>query len=246
VNLERSEKEVARYTPLFNEKLISEDIYELSLRTRDAFKAEVDAKDAAAKEIEHRLTQLSNLGVPENASTNSAANPLLAHLEALKASALTNLEPITLTAPMDGMVHFIHRRAGESVIAGEPLINISPLQSERIVAYLRQPYPVDLEVGMAVEVRTRERRQRTFHSEVVQIGARLEAITNALAFVRPNTLVDAGLPFVVRLPDDFQLRPGEMVDLMIKSPQPALSLDFKGGSGGGSEGGTALSTLVPK
>lgn len=224
VNLARAEREVERYTPLHREKLLSQDLYELSLSGRDALRAEVEAKTAAASTIERRLTELSRLGEP-GGGTDAAANATLAQFEARLREASAELGPITLLAPRDGMVHAVQRQAGESVLPGESLFVISPLRSERVVGYLRQPYPVELAVGLAVEVSTRERNRRVFTSSIAQVGARLEVITNALAFVRPNALVDSGLPFVVTLPAGLNLRPGEIVDLQIgeASADPATA-----------------------
>jgi multidrug resistance efflux pump len=227
VNLARAEREVTRYTPLHREQLLSEDLFELSLNTRDALRAEVEAKTAAAAIIERRLSELSAFGVP-GVLTNAPTNVLLTRLEALLNEATTTLSPVTLVAPRGGMVHFILRQPGENVLPGEPLFSVSPLRSERIVAYLRQPYPVELSVGMPVEVVTRERNRRVFPSQIAQIGARVEVITNALAFVRPNTLVDSGLPFVVHLPADVDLRPGELVDLRITEKTESSVLESFG------------------
>jgi HlyD family secretion protein len=212
VNLVRAEQEVERYTPLHEEKLVSDDLFELRLKTRDALKAEVEAKQTAVELVEQRLTELSRLGVPQT-GTNQLAEALLTRLDTLKNQAESQLAPITLRAPRSGLIHFVHRQTGENVVSGEPLFSISPLRSERIVAYLRQPYSVNLQVGMKVEVATREYQRRVFLSEIAQVGARIEPITNSLAIMPMNALIDAGLPFVVHLPININLRPGEVVDL---------------------------------
>jgi len=120
------------------------------------------------------------------------------------------------------MVSFVHRQAGENVVEGEPLISINSLWSDRLVGYMRQPFPVDPKVGMEVTVTTRDAKRQEFRSEITQVGAQVEVITNALAFVRTGFLVDAGLPVVVGLPPGVQVRPGEIVDLVIH-PRPGLS-----------------------
>ena len=75
VKLEQAERDVARNEPLFREKLVSADIYELSLNTRDALKAEVGEKDKAVVQIEQRLTQLRPIGEPD---TLGEADPMVA------------------------------------------------------------------------------------------------------------------------------------------------------------------------
>jgi hypothetical protein len=175
----------------------------------------VEAKDGAVNSIEQRLLELDELGVPKAPLTN-AVTPRFARWEKMIEDAQLQLEPLTLVAPQAGMVHFVYRQPGETVVAGESLFSISPPRSERIVGYLRQPYTVDLQIGAKVEVVTRERPRRRFELEVAQVGARVEVITNTLAIMPMNTLWDAGLPFVIPLPDDLNLRPGEIVDVRFR------------------------------
>jgi biotin carboxyl carrier protein len=216
VNRERAANEVKRNFPLYQEKLVSEDIYDLSLKTRDAFQAEIDEKTKAVTELEGRLQQLRSLGDPQAAPTNQPLVELLARLDADQASAASNTGPITLLSPIDGMVSIIFRQSGEYVIDGEPLVTIHSPWAERVVGYLHQPYPIEPRVGLRVMITTRETRPKRFWSEITQVGAQVEVITNALAFIRQGSLVDVGLPVVVDLPPGTPIRPGELVDMMIK------------------------------
>jgi multidrug resistance efflux pump len=214
VNLRRAENEERRSRPLYEEKLVAEDVYDLILQTREMYREEVNAHSNAVAEIERRLESLSYLGDPQN--TSDRAEALRQELMNLRANATESLDPQTVTAPIDGVVTSIHRQPGEHFMAGEPLVTISALQSDRIVGYLRQPYILPLRVGQRVRVTTREAGRRQFWSEVSHIGAQVEIITNTLAVLRVGTLWDSGLPFVVRLPAGANLRPGEVVDLAIQ------------------------------
>jgi hypothetical protein len=141
---------------------------------------------------------------------------LVARLEARLATVETNWAPVTLFAPISGMVNAIYRRQNEYVIEGEPLITINSPRSERIVAYLHQPYPVEPEVGLVAEVLTRNRKRQRFISKISEIGAQIEIITNSLAFIRTGALVDEGLPIVLHVPPNVHVRPGEIVDVILK------------------------------
>jgi multidrug resistance efflux pump len=215
VRLQQAERDVTRNTPLYHEKLVSEDIYELSVATRDALAAEVKERGAAVTAIEQRLELLRGIGEPQ--FNGSRTNEFLARLEQAQATVASNLAPITLVAPITGLVSLPMRQPGESLFAGEPLLNINALQADRIVAYIRQPYAVDPEIGMAVKVTTKTSRRQTFESYVVQVGAQVEAITNFLGYVRQDVLVDSGLPVIVHVPGDVRIRPGEAVDVTILS-----------------------------
>jgi multidrug resistance efflux pump len=221
VKLEQAERDVARNAPLYREQLVSEDIYELSVNTRDALKAEVEEKATAITQIGRRLEQLRPIGEPDAVSAlrdEVVEGELLTRLEAAQATAAKNLEPLTLVAPIGGMVTVPQRQAGEFVLPGEPLLSINALRSDRVVAYLRQPYRLDPKVGMPVQVTTRTHTRQVFSSRVSQVGAHLEILTNSIAYLRPGSVVDAGLPIIVEVPDGINIRPGEVVDVVITEP----------------------------
>ncbi len=215
VNLQRAENERKRNLPLYREKLLSEDLYDLSVQTRDALQAEVTEKERSVGDLEQRLEELRELGDPASPKTDDPLQRLLTRLEAAHARAASNWGPITLLAPVSGMVAPECRQAGEIIQEGEPVVGIQSVWSDRVVAFLRQPYPIDPEVGMRVTAVTRARSRQQFSLSITHIGAQVEVITNVLAFVRQGTLVDVGLPIVMDLPAHSRIRPGELVDLRI-------------------------------
>ncbi len=217
VNLERTENDVLRNTPLYKEKLVSEEIYDLSVKMRDLHRAEVETKTRSVIELDRRLQELGTLGIPREAQAGDLAQTMLVEVEAMRDAVQTNFGPVILRAPISGMVSFVYRQQGENVVDGEPLLVINGQWADRIVGYLRQPYVLEPEVGMDVLVSTRDRNSRKFWSEVSQVGAQLETITNSLAFLRMGALLDAGLPVVVDVPSNMQIRPGEVVDLAFRS-----------------------------
>lgn len=216
VELTRAENDLKRNRQLFEAQLLSEDLYDLSLQTREALLAEVKEKEQAVLELEHQLESLRELGDPSTQPDQE--DPFLqalCKLEEANALSISNSGPITLVAPASGMVTPMFRQEGEMVLQGEPLMGIQAVWSDRVVAYLRQPYPVDPEVGMQVKVTTRTRSREQFALSISHVGAQVEAITNALAFVRQGALVDVGLPIIMDLPAYSRIRPGEQVDLWI-------------------------------
>ncbi|MCL4179238.1 MAG: DUF3616 domain-containing protein [Verrucomicrobia bacterium] len=224
VNLRRADNEERRSRPLYEERLVAEDAYDLMLQTRDMYQEEVNAHSNAVAEIEHRLDALRHLVEPDTISDKAEA--LRERLLALRADAAENLAPVAVKAPIDGVVTAIHRQAGEHFMGGEPLLTVSALHSDRIVSYLRQPYTMPLRAGQKVRVTTREATRRKFWSEISHVGAQVEIITNTLAVLRVDALWDSGLPFVVRLPAGTNLRPGEVVDIAIQradSTEPAVA-----------------------
>jgi multidrug resistance efflux pump len=217
VKLEQAERDVARNTPLYREKLVSADIYEMAVSLRDALKAEVTEWGKAAKQIEERMNVLRSIGEPGNASAQQN-DAWLTKLEAAQTAAIKNLEPHTLLAPITGMVSVPIRQSGEFVPAGEPLMTVSSTRADNVVAYLRQPYRFDPKVGMAARITTRTSQRQAFSTQITQIGAQVEVLTNALALMRPGTLVDAALPVILPVPSGVNIRPGEIVDVIITDP----------------------------
>ena len=229
VNLDRAEGALRRNDILRKEQLVSEDMYDLSLRDRDFYRAEVDEKGKSINEIEARLGQLRGVGEPQFPGTNQFTLSMIERLQTRMASVETNWHTITLTAPISGRVHFVSRQTGEFVVEGEPLVTIASPRSERIVAYMRQPLQFEPQPGMTVDVLLQNRQRQKFASQIVQVGAQFEAITNGLAFLQQGLLVDVGLPIVLSVPPELTLRPGEMVNVVIHSPSFRLFGNKDGG-----------------
>jgi multidrug resistance efflux pump len=231
VELQRAESALRRNTLLRKDKLVSEDAYELSLRDRDQCQAQIAEKRKAIGEIDSRLTALRSLGEPESPGNNQALRDLVSQLDTRVRAAEANSASITVHAPISGMVQTVHRQMGEYLAQSEPLLTINSSKAERIVGYLRQPYVVEPEVGMKVEVLNRSRQRRKFQSEIAQVGAQVEVITNALAVLRPFATVDVGLPIVINIPPHVSVRPGEAFDILFP---PDFSRAGAGSDGGGS------------
>ncbi len=222
VNLERAESALRRNEVLRKDRLVSEDMYDLSLRDRDFYRAEVNELTTSMKEIEGRLTQLRGVGEPQSPGTNQFTLSMIERLQTRMTAVETNWSTITLTAPISGRVHFISRQPGEFVVEGEPLVGIASPRSERIVAYMRQPLQFEPQPGMRVDVLLQNRNRQKFATQILQVGAQFEAITNGLAFIQQGALVDIGLPIILTVPPEVQLRPGEVVNVVVRTTPTGL------------------------
>jgi multidrug resistance efflux pump len=219
-NLQGARDELRRQEALHEQKLVSDDIYELAVTAEAALAAEVLERSNLVQTTEINLQHLDATVSPQQ--TNDFADQLTATLQVeeqkLKAAA-AGAEPITLVAPMDGEVGFIYHQTGENVPEGELLLTINGREPERIVAYLRQPVPLEPKIGAAVEVRTRTFQRQVSLARVNNVGAQFEPITNVLAVAHPNGTFDFGLPVEITLPPGLKVRPGEVVDLTIRSEE---------------------------
>src|SRR5207302_9003699 len=115
-----------------------------------------------------------------------------------------------------GMVSVCSRRSGQAMPSGEPILTLTALSADRIVAYLRQPIVVEPAVGMSVEVRARSLKRPIGRGRILQVGTQIEAIDPALLPPSNFRTPVLGLPVLVSLPPGLKLLPGEVVDLAIR------------------------------
>src|SRR5206468_3775800 len=127
------------------------------------------------------------------------------------------LSPITLRAPIDGIVTVIYHLSGEAVTAGQPIVAVATLNPVRIVGYLRQPLLDDPPVGTRVEIRTRGFHREAGSARIIEVGTQLESIPVALAGTLHLATTELGLPIDISLPANLKIRPGELVDITLLS-----------------------------
>lgn len=218
VNHQRAQNELKRDQELFAQNLISADVFDLAQKTEELLAVEIQERTKLIENVEEGLKRLQGLGdITYSAEpTEAALVAIEAEREKLK-TAQSLHESIVLVAPIDGMVTSILHRAGENVRESDPIVVISAAQPERIVSYMRQPFPFEPKVGMQVEVRTRTLQNQSGLAHIRQVGAQFEPITNALAMVRQGTLMDMGLPIEISLPPTLKLRPSEVVDIIVRA-----------------------------
>jgi multidrug resistance efflux pump len=216
VNLQLAETELQRTEALYKDKIVSQRAYDQAKATEQRYSTEVNelshivneqGKDVAQTQVTNTidLSQLSD-------------QPLRAAI-AVQESKLrlteAELSPITLKAPVDGMVNLIFHRTGEAIIAGEPIMTIAAYDSARIVSYIRAPVMNEPNVGTRVEVRSRGPGREVGFANIVEVGTQLETIVPVLAGPVKFTAVELGLPISVSLPPNLRIRPGELVDITL-------------------------------
>lgn len=220
--LHQSEATLARFTALHRIKLITDEEFDVAKNTRDAVEARMKAQEELINRIEPELRTMDE---GEGRTMPAAAAAGLQAAVKQREEQLRLIEaqhsPVSLVAPIDGVVTMIYRRSGETVSGAEPILQISATRSARIIGFLRQPIPLEPTPGMEVEVRTRTFIRRVGTARVAQVGAQLEPISpTLLAAMRLPVLsipTDFGLRVHVTAPEGLSLRPGEQVDLIIRN-----------------------------
>jgi multidrug resistance efflux pump len=196
---------------------VSQAELQMAQRNLDALRAEIAERQLLVRDVGGQIEKMApderKMSEEVPASIEAALAVEQRALEAVE----SQLNPTILLAPIDGFVSAVHRLSGEAVQAGEPILTISGMRAEKIIAYVRQPLQQRPQVGMTVEVRSRSEGRLAGRGEVLSVGGQLEPILPELMVYRAATApeVEYGLPVLLTVPQELGLIPGEIVDLMV-------------------------------
>lgn len=220
-HLIQAEGEFARSQKLLESQLIASGVgtlrndfgHDVALRDRDAWRAEVAAREKTVAELQAGVQRMETTGAVQVAPADSAVEQAITaqreHLRHLQ-------KPVVLRSPIDGFISAINNRAGEKVKDGLPILVVSAGKSDRILAWVRQPVTVRPQVGDTVEVRRGTFGQATFEATVVVVGQQLEQINPTSDLLNEVTArVEFGLPLIVKADETLELIPGEAVQLRV-------------------------------
>lgn len=202
---------------LLTDRVISELEYRALLNVLDANQARIRQLSTNVARLEGYLDAARPLG-DFGQDSASALQASVARLEAERRQ-LENAatEPTQLRAPIAGVVTMVHRRPGETLLAGETILSISSVSSERMVGYMRPPYSIEPTPGMKVQVRTRSWKRLEAEAIVTGVGVQFEVITN-VALLRPNAGMELGRPVSFSIPETLKAAVigGELVDVIMR------------------------------
>ncbi|HSU54664.1 MAG TPA: HlyD family efflux transporter periplasmic adaptor subunit [Candidatus Dormibacteraeota bacterium] len=216
VNLQAAEAEHHRMEELFHDKIVSQRSFEQAQAARDRLQSEIAELSAMVAEGETNFSNLQTTNVTDLSKVSNS--PLLAAIavqEAKLRQTESELNPIILKAPMDGIINAIFCRSGEAVTAGQVIASIATLNPVRIVGYLRAPVLEEPKVGMRVEVRTRGLKREIGSAKIMEVGGQLENIPAIVSGPFKLTTAELGLPLDISLPNGMKIRPGELVDIRL-------------------------------
>jgi multidrug resistance efflux pump len=219
IQLQQANDELSRLTPLHNQKIISDEAFDTARHERENVSARlgeqtklVETLTPAANEFVNRSPELT----PRPAAETLAA--AIRVQEGKLRLTEAQLGVVELTAPISGVVSVVHRRAGEVVQAGEPIVTVAADQPARIVGFLRQPLQLQPKPGMAVEIRTRGYGRQLATARIVEVGRVMEPVSpTLLALVNRANSPELGLRIHIAIPESLHLRPGEQVDVTVRN-----------------------------
>lgn len=221
VNLQRAENELTRDRKLFTEKLISADRYDESQKTVDALKAAVGEASKMVTELGTALDGLQALD-----SLNQPDDPLHKQLElAIEAQEkhLKRIEefsqPYPLIAPISGKITSIDHVPGEIVMNGDRILAITAEESTQLIAYLKPTSDFPLEPGTPIRIQTRGKEPREAQSEIAGVSPEWEPLsTPGDTPTAGEFRLDIGLRILLTLPQELEVKPGELVDIFVSNP----------------------------
>jgi HlyD family secretion protein len=224
IRLQQAESELQRARTLFEQRIIAaggggnDQIgLDVALRDRDLLVKQIEEKEKIATELQTTLESIFPQSVDPKKALTDALNVAINVQEEKLRLAEAELAPLTLVSPIDGLVSSIQHRAGENITAGEPILTISGARSDRIVAYIRQPFTIEAKAGMEVQVRSRNAPRASGVGKVLRVGSQLQPIEAYMLLNADPKHVEHGLPILVSIPPEMKLLPGEAVDLHLRN-----------------------------
>lgn len=126
---------------------------------------------------------------------------------------------IDIAAPFGGQVVKIHFHPGQAVTGGERLFTLAGDRGVSITTYVRSDQAIRPEPGMAVDVRERSDSAKTFQAVIERVGPQYEPVPAAQ--LRDRKTEEWGLPVIITVPPDANLKPGELVYVGWHPSEPA-------------------------
>ncbi len=214
--LEQAEAQARRVRALYEDDIVSERKYLAAQADCAELRAKVSEFSVQVEEEEKAFAQIGMTQGPGiDRLSDEAVKAAFSMREAKLRLTEAALAPIQLKAPLDGIVTGLFCIPGQAVTAGQPIVAIATLEPVRVVGYMRAPSQGEVKAGMRVEVRRRGSRGDCGIGQIIEVGTQWEAVPDAvlgpLKFLGP----ELGLPVSVTLPTNFNLRAGEVVDLVV-------------------------------
>lgn len=214
VTLENAGRERQRADQLFEQKILSEAEHDAAVSLHVALQAEVKERTALVDGLHTMVNRLEGSNHQDRRTTTEALSQAIAVQE----QKLQLAREVKIRAPMDGMVKSLQHHAGERIAPSTAIATITSPHSRHIVGYVRQPLVIEPQPGMPIEIRTRGPKRQIVSSTILSVGSDLDLVVSPLRLRGFDNSVERGLAFLVALPSDLQVHPGELVDLVVRPP----------------------------
>jgi len=204
--------------PLHEEGHVSEMEFADTKLLRDAVARRIEENTAALLKAETQLQlaedRMTEFGPPEVAEITTLLAPLQAAV-ATQEARIRELEllvqSLEIRSPITGTICGIYAWPRQNIQANDPILTIAADHGRYIVSYVRQGQGFRPVVGMPVGVKTRVRGSRLVAARIERVGPQFEPVPSS-QLLNPNA-PEWGLPVRIALPNDFNAKPGELIDV---------------------------------
>lgn len=234
VSLTSLQQEVQILNELVDQEAAAPQEFYRAVAERDALAKKVEETEALLAEAQKELQQAqqrcerfahyrpSNPD-PELENTIRQIQRAVAAQESRIQHIEAQLSSLVLRSPIDGVVSRLPqrqgqvvteltiRRPGETVVAGEPVLNITATKSNHVMGYIREDQVGLVREGIKVEIVKNTEPAQIAETRVRYVGPRTEEMPTRL-WRNPN-VPEWGRPFLVQVPEEMQLVPGELVGI---------------------------------
>ena len=215
--LQLAEDDLSYQTRLHNSGVTTDQAYRSAITVHEGLIAQIEAQETALGKLNPVLDSSLHQEVFASARNADAALVDAIRLQEQRLHlAELELQPVPLLAPMDGVVSGLTRRAGENLLAGDPVAIITAAQASRVVGFARQPLGTEPTPGMTVDIRTRRSQRETAVATVVEVAPMLETIPATLLATLRITTPEQGRRIHFTVPPELALLPGEQVDVILR------------------------------
>jgi multidrug resistance efflux pump len=201
INLQLNEVQFHRYEEALKNDAVTVEQRDIAQAAYQASQHQVEELTTLVSECERSFNDLQ---VTNHADLSKISDAPLRAAIAVQESKLrqteAELDPLTLKAPIDGVVTMIFHWSGEAVIG-----------------YLCPPLALEPVVGDRVEIHTRGRHRVSAFAQIQAVGAQFEPLPPVLCGPVQFNLAQLGLPLDISLPANLNLHPGELVDVTVIS-----------------------------
>lgn len=217
IQVQQLKAEYNRAQELLENDNISQSEFDLIESEYQVAKSELEEKIKLTDDLTQRLENIEDQIISDNTE-----GPISAAIDVYEKELQVveeELKPIHIYAPISGVVSKVFKGNGEFVARRDQILKIESTEPKYIIGYVRQPFNVEPEPGMKVEVRTRKPDRSYFNSHIVRIGGQISYMDPQLS--RPGVDLESGLPvqIAIRNIGDIKLYPGEIVDVVLHPQQ---------------------------
>lgn len=215
LNQTRAQSNFQRASELYQQDLISDREYERVETDLELLNTEVREY---MNLIQYLSDRIADLEVFTGYDSRNDRDPIFAAIriqEQRMETLLAATAPIPVYATQSGVISILVSRTGEYVQTGDEILKIESREPSYIIGYLKQPFGVEPQAGIEVQVRTRKAARHFFNSRIEAIGGQITMIEDQLQ--RPGSFFESGLPVKISIlgRGEIDLTPGEIVDIVI-------------------------------